>query len=316
MTRRAPSPGNRKHPTTGGQHLLDVKVRAVTVRRQRRQKIGAVFWMSALVVLIGVAAWMGISIGLDKFFFANPEYTLCRITWELDGLLTREDAIEVTGLREGENIFRADLGSVEQALRAIPMVADVTIDRELPDHLAITLTARRPIAWVAPSSPDADPFDAAQSLLVDRDGLLMKPRLIQPEFYHLPMIYGVRSDNIRNGEPLHNEDLHRALSLLDEVTRRPECLLNIRTMDISKGYCILVTNDKNARITFSSQDYPEQLGRLSQLLAHCRDTGRELESVNLMVRRNTPVTFVMAAPVTEKIAPSQKRTVDRGGKKN
>ena len=204
------------------------------------------------------------------------------------------------------------LANAEKVLRAVPQVGDVCIERHLPDHISITVTARKPVAWVAPLEKDSEPFDPEKSLLVDEIGFLMKPRIIQPEFYLLPVIYGVRSDNIRDGEPLHNEDLHRALALLDEVGRHPEGLLNIRTMNISKGYCVEVVSDRNARITFSTDDYSEQLGRLRQLLEHCRDAGRELDSVNLMVRRNTPVTFVMAQPATEKLPPPSQRTAQSG----
>jgi hypothetical protein len=305
MIRRSHQPvtGNRRHRPGGrGQHLLEVKVRSVTARRERRQKLGGFFWTSALVVAFCVAAWLGISTGLDKFFFSNPDYTLKRVTFELDGVMTREEALAMTKIREGENIFRADLTAAEKVLRAVPQVADVVIERRLPDHLAISLTARDPVAWVAPVEKDADPFDPEKSLLVDDSGFLMKPRIIQPEFYRLPVIYGVRSDNIRDGEPLHNEDLRRALALLREVESRPECLLVIRSMNISKGYCIEVISDRNARVTFFSEDFSEQLARLRQLLEHCRESGRELETVNLMVRRNTPVTFVQMAKESARTA--------------
>jgi len=293
--------------------LLNVKVRAVTARRQRRQKVGSFFWVSALLAVICLTAWLGIATALDKFFFSNPDYTLRHVTLELDGVMSREEALVETGIREGENIFRVDLANAERVLRAVPQVGDVCIERRLPDHISITVTARHPVAWVAPPEKDADPFDPEKSLLVDETGFLMKPRIIQPDFYRFPVIYGVQSDNIRDGEPLHNEDLHRALALLDEVSRHPECLLNIRTMNISKGYCVDVLSDRNARITFSAEDYSEQLARLRQLLEHCRDSGRELDSVNLMVRRNTPVTFVMAPPVTEKAAAAGPRTAQSGG---
>ena len=288
--------GNRRLGDGRSHHLLDVKVRTVTARRQRRQQVGGFFWKSTLVVVLCTAGWMGVTTALEKFFLSNPEYTLRRLNLELDGVMTRDDAIEATGIREGENIFRIDLAAAERTLRAMPQVATVSIERRLPDGISVTLEAREPVAWIAPPEKDADPFDTDRSMLADSSGLLMKPRLIQPEFYHLPVIYGVQSDNIRDGEPLHNEDLRRALALLDDVVSTPESLLRIRSVNISKGYCIEVTSDRNARITFAPEDFPGQLARLRQLLEHCRDSGREIESVNLMVRRNTPVRFVMADP--------------------
>ena len=289
-------PGNRRHRQgASSQHFLDVKVRTVTARRQRRERVGGFFWKIALVVVLCAAAWLGTTTALDKFFFSNPEYTLKRVSLALDGVMTREDALSETGIREGENIFRVDLAAAEKALRAIPQVATVLIERQLPDHIAITLTARNPVAWVAPLEKDADPFDPERSLLVDDTGYLMKPRLIQPDYYRLPVIFGVHSSNIRDGEPLHNEDLRRALTLLDEITRNPDSLIRVKTMNISKGFCIEVASDRNARIIFAPEDFSGQLIRLRQLLEHCNESGRDLESVNLMVRRNTPVTFVMAA---------------------
>lgn len=287
--------GNRRHGAVRGQHLLDVKIRTVTARRQRQQQVSGFLWRVALLIVLCVVGWIGVATALNKFFLSNPEYTLHRINLELDGVMTREDALEMTGIREGENIFRVDLAAAEQALRSLPQVAGVTLERRLPDTISVTVTARDPVAWIAPTDGEADPFDPDRMLLADKWGYLMKPRLVHSEFYHLPVIFGVQSDNVRDGEPLHNEDFRRALALLDTVAKRPESLFRIRSMNIGKGYCIEVTTDRDARIVFATEDYDEQLARLQQLLEHCRDSGRELESANLMVRRNTPVTFVMAS---------------------
>jgi hypothetical protein len=72
--------------------------------------------------------------------------------------------------------------------------------------------------------------------------------------------------------------------------------LLIRSLNISKGYCIDALTDQNTRVKFASSEFATQLFKLQRLLEHCRDTGREMESVNLMVAKNTPVKFVMAAP--------------------
>ena len=287
--------GNRRVATTRSQNLLNVKVRAVTARRQRREKVGGFLWKIIFVLILTVAGWLGLATALDKFFFSNPEYTLHRVNFELDGVMTREDALAETKIREGENIFRVDLAAAEKALSAIPQIEKVSIERNLPGAISVTVVAREPIAWIASPEKDVDPFDPDRAMLVDASGFLMKPRLVRPEFYHLPIIYGVQSDNIRDGEPLHNEDLRRALALLAEVNGSPDGTFRVRSMNIAKGYCIEITTDRNARVTFAPEDFASQLSRLHILLDHCRDTGRELESTNLMVRRNTPATFVMVS---------------------
>jgi cell division septal protein FtsQ len=277
-------------------HVLDVRLRTSTARRRRQETASR--WIGGLffAALLAAGAFFGVRAALDRFFFSNAEYTLSRITFDLDDILTREEALAETGLREGINIFSVDLAKVEASLKALPQVESVRIVRELPDHLAISITGKEPVAWVAAEGESGDPSASEKSLLVDARGFLMRPRRMLPEYFHLPAIYGVKSDNIRAGEALPSEDLRLALQLLETTAQHPESLLRIRTMDISRGYCIEVVNDRNARITFATTDFTEQLARLQKLLAHCDESGRTLESVNLMVRRNTPVTFIAAAP--------------------
>lgn len=288
VNRRARRPSSRDH-------LLDVRIRTSTARRRRNEKVGGWIWTLLVVVGLGAGIFFGARAALDRFFFENTEYTLRRITLDLDRVLTREEALDAAGLHEGGNIFSVDLAKVKAALLKFPQVESVRVERELPDHLSITLTARKPVAWVAPPGETEDPSASEKSLLVDASGFLMHPLHVLPEYFHLPAIYGAQSDNISAGDILPGEDLRLALALIDKVSNTPESRLRIRTLDISRGYCIEVVSDRNAHIIFGTEDFEGQLHRLRQLLAHCEESGRTLNTVNLMVKRNTPVTFVVAA---------------------
>lgn len=258
-----------------------------------------------LLLMLAGGAYYGAREAFDRFFFSNPEYTLQRIDMELDEILTRDELLSETGLRQGINIFSVDLAALEAKLRAEPMAGSVHIERILPDTLSIKMTSREPVAWISPPGETGDPSVLQDSMLVDAQGVLMRPRRVLSEHIHLPVIYGVSSDNIHQGEPLHCEDLRLTLLLLAEVQARPDSLLRIRSLDISRGYRIDVINDQNARIIFATEDFGGQLDRLQKLLLHCAETGRTLDSVNLMVRRNTPVTFVMAALPVEEAPPTK-----------
>ncbi len=286
-------------------HLLDVRIRTSTARRRSQERIGRWMWNLFLLAFIAVSSIFGIRFALDRFFFQNADYTLRRITLNLDGLLTREEALEESGLREGINIFSVDLAKVEAALKAIPQVGSARVARELPDHIQVTLSARKPIAWVSADGETGDPASSEKSLLADANGYLMRARHVTPEDFHLPVIYGLKSDNIRDGEALETDEMKMALKLLDTVSQHPESLLKIRTMDVSRGYRIDVVNDSNSRVIFAASDFEDQLARLQKLLLHCGESGRALESVNLMVKRNTPVTFVMAAAPPVEEAPTR-----------
>ena len=302
--RPPPKVNRRLRNSLSRAQLLDVRMRTSTTRRRRQQTIARWVTKLFLIATISAAAFFGLRTALDRFFFRNAEYTLRRISFDLDGILTREEALAATGLHEGVNIFTVDLAKVEAALREIPQVQDVRLDRKLPDQIDVSVTARRPVAWVAAPDEKGDPSASEKSLLVDASGFLLRPRRVLPEYFHLPAIYGVKSDNVRNGETLPGEDLRLALQLIETLARHPESLLHIRTIDISRGYCIEVVNDANARILFATSDFEEQLARLQQLLEHCDESGRALESVNLMVKRNTPVTFVASATTPPEVPPA------------
>lgn len=310
----------RARATAPRDHLLDVRIRTSTARRRSQEKIGRWMWNIFVFTVLLSGSVVGVRYALNRFFFQNADYELKRITLNLDDMMTREETLAVTGLHEGVNIFSVDLAKVEATLKEIPQVESARVTRELPDHIQISLTARKPIAWVAAQGETGDPTSSEKSLLTDAKGYLMRPRHVTTEDYHLPVIYGLKDDNIRDGEALQSDDMKTALRLLDTVSRHPESLLKIRTMDVSKGYRIDVINDSNSRIIFGASDFApgsrtifggnefeEQLTRLQKLLVHCGESGRALESVNLMVKRSTPVTFVLAAtpPVEEAPAPAR-----------
>jgi hypothetical protein len=73
----------------------------------------------------------------------------------------------------------------------------------------------------------------------------------------------------------------------------------IREIDVSKGYCLVVTDKNHSRVTFGFDNLDLQLRRLEQFLIYSDDAHREIATVNLLVQRNIPVTW--AKPAVEVI---------------
>jgi cell division septal protein FtsQ len=295
MKSGSPFTGAKKR-TPNGVHYLNVKMRAKTAQRKRQRLLGQLCALTLIVAVGCGLVWFGLNKALDKFFFSNPAYNLCELEVELDGVMTIEDFLAETGVQKGDNIFRIDIAAMDNKLRGIPMVENVRIERIMPDRVEIALTRRTPVAWVSKEPNSSAEYDPGSMTLVDDTGFLMKPRILQQEYHQLPIIYGVKVDKIEEGSLLEGDDLKNALALLREARIQPKSLLLIRSLNISKGYCIDALTDQNTRVKFASSDFATQLFKLQRLLEHCRDTGREMESVNLMVAKNTPVKFVMAAP--------------------
>jgi cell division septal protein FtsQ len=274
-------------------HLLDVRVRRSTAKRQRRRRVlgtvvGVTFWIA-----LAVGAVFGFNTVVNKFFLQNPEYNLRVVDAELDDLMSRDEAMRMAGLSLGTNIFRVDLAAAEHAFQQIDQIENVTIQRDWPDKITIKLTKRIPIAWLARA--DASNLAADHTLLLDANGHTMKPYRIEPDYWRLPVIYASDPDLIQQGDILAVADLQAALDLLAARAKRPGSLLEISSIDITKGYALDVIDADKAHFIFAPQDAGAQLDRLEKLLVNCRDNNRQLESVNLIPKKYTPVRFQLVA---------------------
>ncbi len=69
----------------------------------------------------------------------------------------------------------------------------------------------------------------------------------------------------------------------------------IREIDVSRGYSLVVTDKNHTRVTFGFDNLDMQLNRLEQFLVYSDDTKQELATANLLVQRNIPVTFTKSA---------------------
>jgi hypothetical protein len=112
-----------------------------------------------------------------------------------------------------------------------------------------------------------------------------------PEYYHLPVICGLTVENYEEGETVDLPEMKAALELI-RLTGENPARYQVRSIDVSKGYCMVVTDERHARITFALDDIPGQLNRLAALFANVDAEKKEIQTVNLMVKRNVPVTFV------------------------
>src|SRR6266576_381040 len=274
------------------QHLLDVKVRSRKVTQHRNRKV--LVALSKLVLVAGfcVAVYLGALEGAKRFFFENPEYQLKTIEVQTDGTLQRDQIVEVADLHEGENIFKINLARVHDRIQQLPQVDDVQVVRKLSGEIDIRVVERKPVAWLTSEKEFSDPFVSDAAFLVDARGVLMKQKKLLPEYLGLPLILGCSSESLEAGKIVESSEAKTALELLRLSVRSfMQTRFQIRDIDVSKGYCLLVTDKNHTRITFGLNDLEQQLQRLEQFLVYSDDSKQELETVNLIVQRNIPVTF-------------------------
>ncbi|MBA3651289.1 MAG: FtsQ-type POTRA domain-containing protein [Chthoniobacterales bacterium] len=305
-----PRPGNRRLSTTRQrkqQHLLDVKVRARRASHYRNRRILLVLSKIALTIALCFGTYYGVRAGLTRFFFDNPDYRLSTIAVQTDGTLQRDQILKEAALAEGLNIFLVNLAQVHDRLQQLPQVDEVQVERKMPNEIDIKITERKPIAWITSEKAVADPFASDAAFLVDARGILMKEKKLLPEYLALPLITGCSSEGLVPGKTVDSFEAKAALELLRLTTTSfMQTRFQISEVNVSKGYCLLVTDKNHTRVMFSFEDLDLQMQRLEQFLVYSDDTQRPIETVNLLVARNIPVTFAQpASEVISELDPAQ-----------
>jgi cell division septal protein FtsQ len=247
-----------------------------------------------LLSLVGGVYWAATE-GYRRFFWENPDYALKEVRFKTDGAMTYEQAIHTAGFVLDRNIFSYKLDTARDALLGLPQIESVELRRYLPNRIELTVTERKPVAWVT-SQVDPGVNKTERSHLIDARGMVFHPKRVLPEYLPLPLIFGVPLDDLVPGKPLRVAEIASALELLRRVRESGD--FQITSVDVSKGWAIVATNQRQTQITFGLDDLDEQLRRLAEVQREAGKLGQDLKTVNVMIARNVPVTF-MPSPQPE-----------------
>jgi cell division protein FtsQ len=274
------------------QHLLDVKVRSRRATQHRVRRAMGVLSRVILVAALCGAGYAGVREAARRLLFENSDFQLKTIELQTDGTLQRDQVLKAADLHEGQNIFNVNLARIHDRIQQLPQTDEVQVVRKLPGEIDIRVVERKPVAWITSEKEISDPFASDAAFLVDARGVLMKQKKLLPEYLGLPLILGCSSESLEAGKVVESPEAKTALELLRLSMRSfLQMRFQIREIDVSKGYCLLVTDKNRARVTFGFNDLQTQLRRLEQFLVYCDDSKQELGTVNLLVQRNIPVTF-------------------------
>ena len=278
------------------QHLLDVKVRSRRATQHRIRGAMGVVWKAILLVALCVAGFAGAREAARRLFFQNPDYQVKTIELQTDGTLQREQVLKAADLNEGANIFSVNLARVHDRIQQLPQADEVEVVRKLPNEIDIHIVERKPVAWITSDREINDPFASDAAFLVGARGVLMKQKKLLPEYLGLPLIVGYSGESLEAGKTLVSPEAKTALELLRLAESTfLQTRFQIREIDISKSYCLMVTDKNHSRVMFGLNDLEAQLRRMQVFLDYCDNTKQELETLNLLAQRNIPVTFTSPA---------------------
>lgn len=106
---------------------------------------GLVFFLASVLILGMLGTGL---IYTYRLVTTTPALGLTEISVSGNQRLAYGQVLEIAGLRLGQNSLGVNVTRVEAALSQNPWVEFVTVRRELPDKLFITLVERQPSFWV------------------------------------------------------------------------------------------------------------------------------------------------------------------------
>jgi cell division septal protein FtsQ len=279
-------------------YLLDVKVSRVagSARWQRNARLGAAIAAATVVLfLTGYGVAQGLKFGARKIFFENPRFAIHKISVQSDGALGEAQLLQLARVRAGQNLFGVNIAELKRDLELVPLISQAEVRRVLPHTLEIRVSERVPAAQLAP--PSAAIRD---TFWVDRSGVVFNAlRLpdnsaanpVLPK--RLPMIVGALMQDVRVGHAVESEQIRRALELIQAIeSSTATTYIEVERIDVTRPRLLLVTTRNRATVAFDVDDLPQQVRRLVAILDWSMRRHRAVQTVDLTLGRNVPVTFL------------------------
>jgi cell division protein FtsQ len=195
------------------------------------------------LLFIFLAGFGGYSLANSSFF------DLKEMTVEGNAVLSREEVIQLSGLRIGANLLKVSRQQAEAGILAQPYVKEAKISRSLPDKVNIRIVERSPMALIS---------GVGRYLVLDEEGYcLLEVGLAAAESWTLPSIRcTAEAMLLEPGDKSEDEGVLAALALIRELD--PFFLENILEFDAPSAEKLAVINIDGLPVYFGPPDNLER----------------------------------------------------------
>ncbi len=292
-------------------HVKVLKAEVMSPRIAWINFLDALRALTKIAVVIGLllAAAYGIRAAIEHTFHRNPDFQLKAINLSPNDVIDEAELVELLEIDLAANIFDIDVDAFEAKLMSQPAIASAHVERNLPGTLDFRLTTRKPVAWIACPEEDFPATRRTGSLLVDHEGFTYRCPAGQVGLSQsLPILAlsKIEDHPIRDGNTLDHPQYNATLRLLKSVvSQSPDGLRAVDTISQANAWSLLLVTRGGTAATFGLSDHARQLEYLSRALDHARRKGYEIATINLIPKRNVPITLSAdtppprAIPVTE-----------------
>lgn len=286
-------------------HVRALRARVTSPRIRLHKSLRALKIVALLCVLgAGVyATQLGLRETWKNLFHQNPDYLLKEITLETNGSLDLEWVKQTAKIEPNNTVFSVKLDEIRAALEARPEVISADVQKRLPDILEICIVERIPAVWISCQNLSLVAKDADDGLLADAEGNLFRCEgAMWDHSQDLPIIdlKGAAPEDAQHLKPGGKLQTRSSLAALKLALLTSEEPISVtpRLVQISERneFSLHVEFDDNSEAVFGLFDHQRQLADFRRIWQHATENGRLLANINLIPRRNIPVTFRSPAP--------------------
>lgn len=194
--------------------------------------------------------------------------------------VAREDVVELSGIKEGQNILSFSEDAVIANLKANPWIESAEVGRNFPDTVEIIVRERAPVVLVK--------LEALY--LMDSQGVIFKRYSAEEDSLDLPVVTGLSPQNLGNRE----RDLEaRLLELISVLTnRRGFNITRVSEISIDPNHGLsLFTLEEGVRLDVGTGEFEEKLASFEKILETRDGVLRGIEAFDLTNHREVIVKF-------------------------
>lgn len=292
-------------------HVKVLKSEVMSPRIAWINFLGATRALAKIAMAIGllVAAAYGIRAAIEHTFHRNPDFQLKAINLSPNDVLDEAELVELLEIDLAANIFDIDVDELEKKLTSQPAIAAARVERNLPGTLDFRVTTRKAAAWVACPEEGFPATRNTGSLLVDHEGFTYRCPAGQVDTNQpLPILALSKNEDhpVRAGITLDHPQYTETVRLLRSVvSRTPDQLRAVDTISQANAWSLNLVTRGGTTATFGLGDHARQLEHLGRALDHARRKGYDIATINLIPRRNVPITLSADTPPPRAIPVSE-----------
>lgn len=272
---------------------VDLKVDSPKIREMEKaeQKRRGFKWAMAIILVVCLAALLKVTV--REAFLKNPQFTLRQVVVRTEGPATAQQIVRVSAITQGMNLLTANLREIQGRILRMPQVKSAKITRDYHGRLTLEVAQRQPVAWIECAPLGMRAGTAETGHFIDAEGTVFPCEVVTEAYARLPVIRHAALAHNLPGQQVTDLPVKAALALLAGLQPRHEQqdAPAVREIETQNTWGLNVSFEDGARVFFGIDDLEEQLARLDRVWIEARHRGWKIDTLNVLVRENIPVTF-------------------------